>query len=138
MGKKRIKYFYIPLYILVLGFSLIGSFGFFEGLHAGGKVIETFEAGPIKPASKKVYKVKTQFEWTIENPCQCDGENPPCIKTFLNKDLPSEESREIQQYENLSESSDRYQGSNYVPTIIRESSVRIIIVPFCQGAKKSK
>lgn len=136
--KKRVRYIYIPFYLLSLSITLLGAFGFFDGLHAEQKVIQTFEAGPVKVPKKVVYKVKTQFEWTMNDPCPCEDEEAPCIKTFLNKDQPSEEPEDLQNYDELNQLSDKYQGGNLVPTIIRESSVRLIYIPFCGQTKNSK
>lgn len=136
--KTRFKYIYLSLYAAVLSTMLLGAFGFYEGLHAEEKVIETFEAGPIKVPKKEVYRVKTQFEWSMQNPCNCQEGDAPCIKTFLNKDLPSVEPPDVQSYEHLNQSSDKYQGGEYVPTIIRESSVRLIVIPFCGQTKESE
>ena len=109
-------------YVSILLVLVAACFGAFEGLHASPKVIETFEAGPIKTEKKQVVKVKTQFEWNMANPCKCNGEGGPCIKTFLNKDQPQAESKDFQINNNLNQSSEKYQGSNLVPTLTNGSA----------------
>ncbi len=133
---RQVYYCCILFYLSTLFVLLIGCFGGYEGLYAAnGKVIESFEAGPIKGSQKHVVKVKTHFEWYAEHPCPCNGEEPPCIKTFLNKDLPAGESRDIQVYNQMDDVSEKYEGGSLVPAAIERSSVRIITVPFCKQMK---
>lgn len=131
--ERHIHTFCLILYVSILVVLGLGSLGTFDNLYAtNGRVIETFEMGPIKSDKKQVVRVKTQYEWTQKNVCPCNGENPPCIKTFLDKNLPSEEPEDVQVFNELEQSSDKYQGSNLVPAAIELSSVRILTVPFCR------
>ena len=125
-------------YLSILFVLIAGCFGAFDNLYASAKVIETFEAGPIKTEKKYVVKVKSQFSWDLENPCQCDGEGGPCIKSFLDKNQPPGAPKDIQTNENLNQNSEKYQGSSLVPTTIQNYSVRIISVPFCRQSKSKE
>lgn len=138
---KQVRNFGIFFYCSILTVLIAGAFGCFEGLYAAPKaspkVVQTFEAGPIKADKKQVVKVQTHFEWSQKKQCQCPDHNDgPCIKTFLDKDLPSETPKYLKRYNKLEQNSDKYQGSNLVPTGIEYSSVRILVFPFCSQEEK--
>ena len=135
---KGIQRLCILFYLSILFVLIAGCFGAFDDLYASAKVIETFEAGPIKTEKKHVVKVKSQFGWDMENPCKCDGEGGPCIKSFLDKDQPPGDPKIVQVNENQNLNSEKYQGSSLVPTIIQNYSVRVISVPFCRQSKSKE
>ncbi len=135
--RTGIRIFYIFFYSSILGVVMLAGFGLIEGLHAEGKVIEKFEAGPIKVPKKQVFRAKTHFEWNLENPCPCNDDEAPCIKSFLDKDLPTTTPEYAKSYKNFSNKNTQYQGGSVVPNSTGESSVRVIVIPFCRQDRKS-